>query len=76
MRTTIDIEEQVLTVAKERARLQGVTLGTMLTQLIRRGLEPDEKPKFEMRDGIPVLMHSRPPAPVTTDMVRQLLDED
>lgn len=76
MRTTIDIEDQVLTAAKERARLQGVTLGMVITQLIRRGLEPAKTTPVEMVDGIPTLMHARRPAPVTSELVRQLLEED
>ena len=76
MRTTIDIEDDVLTAAKERARLQGVTLGIVVTQLIRRGLEPANSTPVEMRDGIPTLIHSKRPAPVTAELVRQLLEED
>ena len=76
MRTTIDIEDDVLTAVKERARLQGATLGIVITQLIRRGLEPVKPASVEMVDGIPTLMHARRPAPVTAELVRQMLEED
>ncbi len=76
MRTTIDIEDEVLTATKERARLQGVTLGVAITQLIRRGLEPAQFTSVEMLDGIPTLVHAKRPAPVTAEMVRQMLEED
>jgi predicted amidohydrolase len=76
MRTTIDIEDDVLTAVKERARLQGVTLGVSITQLIRRGLEPTQSTAVEMQDGIPTLMHARKPTPVTAELVRQMLEED
>lgn len=76
VRTTIDIEDDALIAAKERARLQGVTLGVVLTQLIRRGLEPAKSTPVEMVDGIPTLMHPRRPAPVTAELVKQLLEED
>ena len=76
VRTTIDVAEEVLTAAKERARLQGVTLGVVITQLIRRGLEPAHPASVEMLDGIPTLMHSKRPTPVTSEMVRQMLEED
>lgn len=76
MRTTIDIEDDVLTAAKERARLQGVTLGVVVTQLIRRGLEPAKSTPVEMVDGIPTLMHAKRPAPVSVELVKQLLEED
>lgn len=76
MRTTIDIEDDVLTAVKERARLQGATLGIVITQLIRRGLEPAKPASVEMVYGIPTLMHARRPAPVTAELVRQMLEED
>ena len=76
MRTTIDIEDEVLTAVKERSRLQGVTLGVMVSQLIRRGLEPSQATAVEMLDGIPTLMHAKRPTPVTAEMVKQLLEED
>lgn len=76
MRTTIDIEDDVLAAAKERARLQGVTLGVVITQLIRRGLEPAKSTPVEMVDGIPMLMHAKRPAPVSVELVKQLLEED
>jgi predicted amidohydrolase len=76
MRTTIDIEDDVLTAVKERARLQGVTLGVSITQLIRRGLEPTQSTAVQMLDGIPTLMHARKPAPVTAELVRQMLEEE
>ena len=76
MRTTIDIEDDVLIAVKDRARLQGVTLGVVLTQLIRRGLEPAQGIPVEMLDGIPTLVHARRPAPVTAELVRQMLEED
>ncbi len=76
VRTTIDIEDDVLTAVKERSRLQGLTLGVVITQLIRRGLEPATSTPVEMMDGIPTLMHAKRPAPVTAEMVKQLLEED
>ena len=38
MRTTLDIDEDVLAAAKELARRQRVSTGTMVSRLLRRGL--------------------------------------
>lgn len=40
MRTTLDVEEDVLEVAKQLARQQGKTAGQMVSLLIRRALQP------------------------------------
>ena len=38
MRTTLDIDDDVLAAAKERARLQGRTAGAVLSELARQSL--------------------------------------
>lgn len=38
MRTTLDIEDDVLAAAKELARLQGTTAGQMVSRLLRAAL--------------------------------------
>lgn len=38
MRTTIDIEDDVLAAAKELARLQNVSAGQMISRLVRQAL--------------------------------------
>ena len=38
MRTTLDLDEDVLQAAKELAELQGLTAGKVLSELARKGL--------------------------------------
>lgn len=38
MRTTLDIDDEMLAVARVRARDSGVSLGAVVSQLMRRGL--------------------------------------
>ena len=80
MRTTIDIDDDVLVVAKELARAEGRTMGQVISDLARRaltqpvpgmGLEEsqvayvvDDFPAFPLRDG----------SPVTSETVRRLQD--
>jgi hypothetical protein len=48
MRTTLDIEDDVLAAAKELARLQGTSAGAMVSRLLRAALSgrpaPDASP--------------------------------
>ena len=75
MRTTVNIDDDVLREAKELARLSGMGLGPMLSHLVRRGLSRDEAPRIVEENGIPVLAHRGHPIPVTPELVRQLRDE-
>jgi hypothetical protein len=56
MRTTLDIEDDVLQAAKELAQLNGRTAGQMLSDLARRSLNASAfKKRFGLRGGVPVL---------------------
>ena len=74
MRTTVDLDDNVLAAAREIAKLSGETLGSVLSDLARRGLQPASQARIEKRLGIPVLVHGPSPLPVTLDLVRQILD--
>ena len=60
MRTTLDIEEDVLQAAKELAEREKTTAGKVLSRLARKGLigEPHENGnmprKTEYRNGVPL----------------------
>jgi hypothetical protein len=69
MRTTLDIEEDVLQAAKELAERQGSTTGHVLSSLARRGLG-SRVPAGKARHGVPILP-SRGEV-VTLEKVRQL----
>lgn len=74
MRTTLDIDEDVLRAAKELASLRGTTAGRILSELARRALKPsDEEP--EIRNGVPVLPQRSDERPVTLETVNRMRDE-
>jgi hypothetical protein len=50
MRTTVDIEDEVLSALKEVARQQGVTLGQVISSLARRSL--NECAPVKVRNGV------------------------
>jgi len=77
MRTTLDIEDDVLQAAKELAQREGGTAGQVISTLARRGLAlpaSGRKSRSSVRCGVPVLP-SRGEV-VTLEHVRQLQDKE
>jgi hypothetical protein len=77
MRTTLDIEDDVLQAAKELAQREGGTAGQVISALARRGLaSPPTKSKKSAgtRNGVPLLA-SRGEV-VTLERVQKLMDEE
>ncbi len=68
MRTTLDIADDVLRVARAVAKSEGISLGQAVTKLARRGLAP--RPAARKR-GFPVFDVGPDAAPITPDMVRE-----
>ena len=75
MRTTVDIDEDVLQAAKELAALRKTTAGKVLSDLARRGLEPAGSARA-VRNGVPVLPRRPGARRVTMQAVNRLRDED
>jgi hypothetical protein len=74
MRTTLDIDDDVLQAAKELAASQSSTIGKVLSELARKGLRP--KPWVKIRNGVPLLGPRGENDPVlTTEFVNRLRDE-
>jgi hypothetical protein len=74
MRTTLDIDDDVLQAAKEIAQRQGSTAGRVLSALARKGLVAAPVKKASLRGGLPVLP-SRGEF-VTPENVQQLMDKE
>ncbi len=57
MRTTLDIEEDVLVAVKELARHEKTTAGKVVSRLIRKGLTGDlsKSRNLTYRNGVPIL---------------------
>jgi hypothetical protein len=74
MRTTLDIDDDILQAVKELASNRGATAGSVLSELARRALEPTDPPLI--RNGVPLLPR-RPPgsAKPTMALVNKLRDE-
>jgi predicted transcriptional regulator len=74
MRTTLDIDDDVLQAVKELAEMRRKTAGKILSELVREALAPPRT--YTVRNGVPVI-HARPGAPLITNAdVKRWLDED
>jgi hypothetical protein len=73
MRTTLDLDPDVLVAARELAAEQRRPLGAVISELARRGLTPG---RVESGDGLPVIRVPVGTPPITAAMVRRALDED
>ena len=76
MRTTLEIDDDVMQAAKELARLKNQGVGRAISDLARRGLAPEAAPVVEVRGGIPTWVHGPGAITVTSEMVRNLMDEE
>lgn len=77
MRTTLDIEDDVLQAVKELARRGGGTAGQVISRLARQGLSNPPKRSnsaLRSRNGVPIL-RSRGEL-VTLEHVQKLMDGD
>jgi hypothetical protein len=74
MRTTVDIEDDLLQAARELAENRGQTLGKVLSDLVRRALEGQTRAR--VRNGVPLLPRRPRGSPKPTmDLVNRLRDE-
>ncbi|WP_205817669.1 CopG family transcriptional regulator [Burkholderia sp. Ac-20345] len=73
MRTTIDIDDDVLAFARERAK-PGTTIGKVISDLARAALQRTTTTQTS-RNGLPILPTSGTARTVTLDLVNQLRDE-
>ena len=73
MRTTLDIDDNMLAIARVRAREKGISIGAAVSEIMRRGLEV---PRTRSKRGFPVFQMP-PDAPVITDeIVARYRDDD
>lgn len=75
VRTTLDIDDDILQAAKEIASSRATTAGRVISDLARKSLEPKRPPR--VRNGVPLLPRrpkgSRRP---TMALVNKLRDEE
>ena len=72
MRTTLQVDDDVLAAARVMADEQDISIGAALSALARRGLRP--RPAAEA-NGLPVFVVDDDAPPITPEMVREAADE-
>jgi len=73
VRTTLDLDEDILAAARELARGERQSLGAIVSALARAGLRPRS---VEVVDGLPVI-RATPSSPViTSETVRRALEDE
>lgn len=71
----MNLDDDVLRAARELARLQGRTLGEVVSALVRAALASGHE-EMPVRNGVPVLGPVAGAQLVTTEDVARLLDEE
>jgi hypothetical protein len=81
MRTTLDIDDDVLIAAKELAKARRSTAGEVISDLVRKALTVPTSPAAATGPGGTILKNgwyvlpSRGGPPVTSELVQRLLEE-
>jgi hypothetical protein len=74
MRTTLNLDEDVMEAARALAHAERRPLGQVVSELARRGLAPLET-RLGEEDGFPVFAVGRGAPAITSDMVEAAMDE-
>ena len=74
VRTTINLDDDVLETTRAIARAERRALGAVVSDLVRRGLVPPQ-PRIDDEDGFPVFRVRQTAQPITDEMVRTALAE-
>jgi hypothetical protein len=74
MRTTLTIDDDVLSAAKALAAQRNETIGDVISDLVRQALTPPA-PQVSTRNGVPLLPRRTKGGPVTLETVNTLRDD-
>ena len=74
MRTTLDLDDDILQAAKELAAVHRTTAGKVLSDLARKALTPASVPRI--RNGVPLFPQDPSGRKITMQMVNDLRDAD
>ena len=73
MRTTLEIDDNLLDLARKRAAEERRSIGSVISEMAYRGLEPAE---IDLSGPWPVFVPPSGARPITPEMVREALDEE
>ena len=70
MRTTLDIDDDVLQAAKSLANKQSKSIGKVISELVRRAITPTDNPKI--KNGVPLFNVKDSKEVVTFELINSL----
>jgi plasmid stability protein len=73
VRTTLNLDDDLAAAARELAAAEGRSIGSVISELARRGLTPA---RVEVDGDLPVIRVPAGTPAITPEMVRRALDED
>ena len=74
MRTTLNLDEEILETAKSIARDRGLSIGNVISELVRKGLRSERS--YVTDDDLPYFQVHESARPITTDDIARAEDED
>jgi len=74
MRTTLELDDDLVQVARQLARQRASTIGAVISDLARKGLEPKASP--HVRNGVPLFTPKHGAKKPHLALVNQLRDEE
>jgi hypothetical protein len=74
MRTTLDLDDDLVAIAKQFAQQRGATMGQVISELAHRGLQPKGAPKI--RNGVLLFTPKRSKTRPSLALVNRLRDEE
>lgn len=75
MRTTLEIEDDVLLAVKDLAARKHSTVGREISEMVRKSLQAGMGTPRKRRNGVPLFPVKRGGATVTMELVNRLRDE-
>jgi hypothetical protein len=76
MRTTLNIDDDVLDTVRALARRDGKPVGEVVSAMLRRAVEPPAASKARKRNGIPLFPVASNARVVTPEIVKALLEDE
>lgn len=76
MRTTLNIDDDVLDTVKAMASRDRKPVGELVSAMLRRAVEPPVAVKARTRNGIPLFPVAKNARVVTPELVKELLEDE
>ncbi len=73
MRTTVNLDDEVLRAVRSLARERNESLGTVISALVREALQPPDQATYE--EDFPIFQVREGSPPITPEMVDSALED-